>query len=254
MKMKVMWANSMLTSDEARARLFRILKGEGTPRSEPHGPAQQISLPSEEFPVPGLIFIALKTLLGLESYGPEEKMAWGIAATYGQTGFAIHFEKFGLQLYVSETTDRTMIDEIIRALRKCCSVAESYMATELDSARVTIRNQYHRFKDAYQFFRKLAREAYAGSPPDPVVKETPFGTMTSSQPFRPQQEGGYLASAMLDAYFSKLEHVLVLMSAFSGLELENGGLRNFVGDRWDENSRRSSMLVQIKRQSVFTMI
>jgi hypothetical protein len=217
--------------------LLRILKVEAVSNEGPSAPVQSIDLASTQFPVPGLIYIALKTLLGHASYGPAEKMAWGISAGYGAIRFGFDLEKFGPRLYVPERTDPAMVKEIINALQRCCSVSESYLTAEvalqLSSARVTIRNQYPRFDDAYQFFRSSAKDTYASDPPAPVVTETAFGTMTSSEPFRPQQHGGYLASAMIDSYFSKLEHALVLMSAFSFLELENGGLQRFVGDRWD---------------------
>jgi hypothetical protein len=233
-----MRVDAMLTFDNARTQLLRILRTGSIGGTSLGGPTTRIPLPWEDFPVPGLVFIALKTLLGLKNYGPGEKMAWGIEAAYGDTAFAIQLEKFGLQLYVPQATDTCAFEDIKRALQKCCAVAESYLMPEVSdrllAARVTLRNQYHRFEDAYQFFRKASREAYAAPPPEPVVRETPRGTVTSSNPFLPRQEGGYLASAMLDAYFSKLEHVLVLLAAFSTLDVENGALQKLVGDRWDE--------------------
>jgi hypothetical protein len=165
-------------------------------------------------------------------------MAWAISASYAQTGFTICFEKFGLALYVFEAARFSMVREIIRALGRCCSVAESYLKTEIEtrlvSAQVTIENQYYRFEGAYQFFRTRAREAYSTPPAKPVTNKTRFGEVTTWDKYRPKKEGGYLASAMLDAYFSKLEHLLVLMSAFSNLDFENGGLRRFVGDFWSD--------------------
>ena len=227
----------MLTLDEARARLLRILGVETVTGEEISGEVQRIGLGADQFPVPGLVYIALKTLLVCSSYGPEEKMAWGIATRFGLIPFAIHLEKFGLRLYVPRQADPGVVSAIIRALQKCCSVAESFLTAEveaqLSSARITITNQYHRFDDAYQFFRESAKSAYAGRSPAPVVTKADSGTATSGQLFRPQKQGGYLASAMLDSYFSKLEHQLVLISAFSSLEMENGGLQRFVGDRWD---------------------
>ena len=145
-------------------------------------------------------------------------MAWGVAASYGPVRFAVHFEKFALKLYLPDMKNPELVMQIVTVLQKCCGVAESYLSEEIESqlasARVTIKNQYHRFDDAYQFFRQLARNAYASEPPGPGPGRPRFGSVTTFVSC-PHRQGGYLASAMLDAYFSKLEHVLVLMSAFS---------------------------------------
>ncbi|MFZ1935699.1 MAG: hypothetical protein WCB27_14555 [Thermoguttaceae bacterium] len=153
----------MLTSDEARRRIDLILKTREHSAPTQVGPTRAISLSAEEFPVPELIFTALHTLLGLPTYGPWEKMAWGIVANYASTSFAINYEKFGLRLYVPEVADSSGDADILRAIRAICSVAESYLKSEIESkvklASVTISNHYHRFEDAYRFFRSRARRA-----------------------------------------------------------------------------------------------
>lgn len=112
---------------------------------------------------------------------------------------------------------------------------------QIESGNVTIENQYHRFDGAYRYFREKAGLAYAADPPPPVVTHRssdgrPSGW--SSQPWKPQIEGGYLAGAMIDAYFSRLEHLLVLVLPFLDFEPGNGGLLNFVGMTWREKWRQ----------------
>jgi len=57
------------------------------------------------------------------------------------------------------------------------------------------------------------------------------------QPFRPQIEGGYFAAAMLDAYFNRLEHVLVIVLPFADFDPGDGRLLAFVEATWDEKYR-----------------
>jgi hypothetical protein len=228
----------MVTIDEYRNRLERILGAQSSDGTSEDCERVQWSLTNEEFPVPGLLFIAFQEILGLTRIGPYEKLAWAFDLTFGGKRISISLEKFGLRLYAPATLN---CDIITRALRKCCKMAERYLepaiADQLNNAKVTLDNQYHRFECAYSFFRKAARQAYDTPPPEPVITETKYGRCTSHQPFLPMQHGGYLASAMLDAYFSKLEHILVLMAPFTGMDLTNGELQKLVGSTWGEKFR-----------------
>jgi len=125
---------------------------------------------------------------------------------------------------------------VVRGLRTCCRIAEHYLkplvSERLNAGRITLDNEYSKFDGAYTFFRNEARKEYATPPPEPVFRETAYGSATSYQPFLSKQRGGYLAAAMLDAYFSKLEHTLVLMSPFARLQLADGELQRLVGSNW----------------------
>lgn len=211
-----------------REHVLRILKNETQIASRPNDMAVRISLTWEDFPVPGLVLIALGTILGHDHYGPEEKMAWGLNAVYADIPFTVQFEKFGLRVYTYKNVHSEFHREIVRALKALCIVAENYLKAEIDAqlnaGNVTIKNCYHQFESAYLFFRASAKNAYSSN----EASTAPFFL---SQSLR---EGGYLASAMLDAYFSKLEHLLVLLLAFSSFNPCNMNLRQFVGARWDE--------------------
>jgi len=51
---------------------------------------------------------------------------------------------------------------------------------------------------------------------------------------RAQQEGFYHSVAMIDAYFSALEHRLNLLRAFTGVPLPTGGFKAFMSKTWNE--------------------
>jgi hypothetical protein len=55
---------------------------------------------------------------------------------------------------------------------------------------------------------------------------------------RPVREGGTLATAAVDAYFSSLEHLFVIGAAFHPSALDEGGLSAILEANWGERARR----------------
>jgi len=201
-------------------------------------------LSHEDFPVPELILFALTRLRNLKPFGPEEKLRWGVTACFRNMEFSVSLEKFGLRLYVPKGTSSETRKALIKCLQTASKLAESYLRDiaqqQIEIANVTIENRYHHFESAYRFFRDKAREAYDRPSPEPVVlqrDEDGIPTGWTHAPWTPQIEGGYLAGAMLDAYFSWLEHVLVLVLPFTDFNPSNGQLLRFVGATWDEKWR-----------------
>jgi hypothetical protein len=202
-------------------------------------------LSADEFPVPELVLFGLRDLRGLKSWGPMEKVRWIVDGTVGEVPFSVALQKFGLRLHLPADEEKRSLDSILRALHTAADVAELHLRTvaarQIESANVTIENRFLRFDGAYRFFRERALEAYGTPPPEPVViSMRPDGTPDgwSSQPFKPQVEGGHLAGAMLDAYFSRLEHLLVLMLAFADFDPATDSLVRFVGLRWSDKWKR----------------
>jgi hypothetical protein len=210
------------------------------PRGRESNEWERHPLSASEFPVPELILFAMTRLRDLESFGPGEKLRWGVSATFRGTSFSITLEKFGLRLYVPESTSSEVRLALIRCLRTATNLAEACLREvaqyQTGTGNATIENRYHHFERAYRFFREKAREAYDAPPPEPVVMSRDQNgrpTGWSSEPWKPQIEGGYMAGAMLDAYFSWLEHALVLVLPFIDFEPADGALVRFVGATWD---------------------
>ena len=55
---------------------------------------------------------------------------------------------------------------------------------------------------------------------------------------RPTREGGSIATAAVDAYFSSLEHLFVIAAAFIPTALEVDGLGGVLNAKWGERARR----------------
>lgn len=202
------------------------------------------SLSRDEFPVSELIFFALTRFRDMTPFGPQEKLRWGFKAVFRNIPFELSLQKFGLYLYMPEGTKSEMRSALAKCLKVASRLAEKCLQDEaqyqIQNANVSIENQYHHFRGAYRFFRDIAEQTYNKPPDDPVVmrkdgNEQPTGWTFS--PWKHQIEGGYLAGAMLDAYFSWLEHALVLVLAFIDFNPTGGQLLRFVGNTWGEKWR-----------------
>lgn len=137
---------------------------------------------------------------------------------------------------------------------------------------LTMANRMSEFDNRYGYFRGLADLAFAPRPQDtgPIVLPTTeedeakskkskekkkskgnkakgkkkaqaafesfsAGLMHSMNGAIQRQQEGYFASgAMVDAFFSRLEHRVLLLRAFRGRPLDPGGFTAFLGMTWDE--------------------
>jgi hypothetical protein len=149
-------------------------------------------------------------LLGLETYGPYEKMAWGIDFSLRGSTFGFEYRKFGLRaLCEARNLDKPILNEVLGKARALTHIAERYLSSSFVQAQLaagsfTAKNIYDSLDTRYRFLRGEAERAYATPSPPPLHEKTEFGTSTSWDPMRPQREGGTLASAAVDAYFSRL--------------------------------------------------
>jgi hypothetical protein len=185
------------------------------------------------FPVPELVLFVFRDLLGLRRYGPMEKMRWGVAFLFNGLGFAFEYRKFGLTLVHEDRPGgeaqgavADLLDRTRRAVRVAERVLESTAQTAAAAGEVAVANQYRSLRDAYRFFRRKARDAYRA--PDPEPTRDAKGRVVSFPFMQQEREGGYFSSAMMDAYFSTLEHLAVIAFAFSGDDASEGGLLDFL--------------------------
>lgn len=222
-----------LTLDEARQHVRGILPSV-TPWPDEHNPDTEWFRPDETlFPVPELVLFVFRDLLGVDRYGPWEKMRWGVNFLYGGRGFAFELRKFGLTL-VHETAPeevvrplaQDLLDRTQRAVRVAESVLEAVARDSAEHGEVAVANLYGKLRSAYVFFRRKARDSFRAPSPGPILDRRgreywPF--------MQNEREGGYFASAMMDAYFSTLEHLAVIAFAFSDRDASQGRLLDFLG-------------------------
>ena len=104
-----------------------------------------------------------------------------------------------------------------------------YANTQLREGDVTILNQAKRLRDMYEYFAEGAASAYGGSG---RMSET--GSWRGRNLFLRETEGYYNSVAMVAAYFSWLEHILVLGLPFNGPVDKQPSLKTFVRRPWSE--------------------
>lgn len=198
------------------------------------------SIDRELFPVPSLIRFVLHGVCGFPLGYPGEKTHWIIPFTYRDASCAISHEKFGLRLYVRNNINK---NELLSKLKKAIAVTEKFILADIakdqiKSGNITIDNQFSRLDGQYAFFREKAEAAYATQKREDEDGSIEGISESLNRMFRASAEAAYNALAMIDAYFSRLEHFLVLALPFSEYDRSLDELTDFVGKIWSEKMKR----------------
>ncbi|MBL3610631.1 hypothetical protein [Rhodovulum sulfidophilum] len=206
---------------------------------------------AELFPVPELVLFAFRNILGWRWSGVGEKVRWTV---YGSVlGEPVGFElrKFGFTILRAKDSklpyDR-IVGQVGAAMRQIEDLLAPFAIEQTRSGNVLIVNRFGEFESRYRYFRDKAHKAFAKADkpaeiPKPKGKkkkkgepEFPVGMIAAmlNHQHAAQTEGYYLTTAMIEAFFSALEHRLILLLAFRGLQLNPGGLEDFLKKSWDE--------------------
>lgn len=202
------------------------------------------SVDRDLFPVPHLILFVLHGLCSFPLGYRGEKTHWIVPFSYRDVACAIAHEKFDVRLYITRENDREVNkDELLGKLKKAIEAAEKNILTEIagdqiKSGNISIANQFHRLGNQYYYFRKKAISSY--SPTEQSCNDEGIDGLAEilNQQFRNSAMGAYNALAMIDAYFSRLEHFLVLALPFSAFDRTKDDLTEFVGRIWSGKLRR----------------
>ena len=206
----------------------------------------------ERVPVPWLAYLALTQIVGSRDVGRHEKVRWQVPFTYDGVDAMLADQKFGLRLYldVPDGRDSTKVANeiagkliaIIRTLER--DVLADLSQARYDEGRVTIVNQAHRLRDAYEHFRSEAEQQLAASEADDTFEMGEPGDGEGGllkgwvMQMTRLSTGSHNGIAATTSYFSWLEHVLVLMLAFTDIDPSDGTLRRHIGDSWQDKFRR----------------
>lgn len=211
----------------------------------PHSEAK-LDLDENELPLPYMMFLTLVTFSGFSYWGREEKVAWSIPILYKDIPFLLAYRKFGFDIRTPTLTKQTRksAKEMISKLHKGIAVADKllkpFAEAQIRKGNVTILNKYHSFNNRYRFFREQATQSFS--------KLSQRGTLQTNKTTSTveilnnfsmlRNEGFYHATAMLDAYFSRLEHLLVLLLAFTDYNSKEDNLVKFIGSFWYDKFTR----------------
>ncbi|HET7463004.1 MAG TPA: hypothetical protein VFJ82_17255 [Longimicrobium sp.] len=187
------------------------------------------------------------TVLGFRYWGPEEKTAWTIPVCYRGIPFRLSHRKFGLRAEAPNAEGETLriLHLLVRRLKSASRIAERLLEPlireQVEGGHFTVRNQLHLFTERYRFFRSAATAAFESPPPAAVVhsRDAEGRPMAiTSQPLKPEKEGFFNTHAMIDCYFSYLEHVFVLLLPFSGFDAASENWADFISSNWTTKYNR----------------
>jgi len=243
-----------VTDSTPQAALRRLLEG-FTPRDDEgeiwSQESVRIDVERNKLPIPGLVLFLLLGVMGMTDLGRDDKTAWQVPFSFCGHRVTMASQKFGLRLYVipasgSEETAEVIARQVVTRLRKALRIVErnvlaDYAKVQLDHGRLTIANRAHLHRGMYRHFRDAAVAAFTaaehppGPPPGADITEIFAGL---GEQFRQSQVGAWEAIAAVGAYFSLLEHELVLVSAFADVTSERGALLSFISARWSDKFRQ----------------
>lgn len=197
-----------------------------------------------DFPLPYMVYLTLISLLEFRCWGKEEKIAWTIPFKYKENRFLISHRKLGLRIFAHSSVIIEDIKKMIVRLNKTIKVTdklmEPFIEHQLKLGNTAITNKYHSFYERYLFFREKAREAFDSLPPPsvPIYDSNGKKIGVSSKPFQPIREGMNYTQAMLDSYFSYLEHLLVLLLPFQDFSHDKDDLARLMSSDWTTKYNR----------------
>lgn len=210
---------------------------------------------ASDFPVPELVLFLFRNLMGWKWSGHGEKVRWSVYGSVKGEPVGFELRKFGFTILRADDptvpTSR-IVGQIKSALKDVETLLEPYAEAQVERGNVLIVNRFGEFDSRYRFFRERAEKAYAKAsrpPPEKKLKTPKKGkkakkldlaelsrdlTNALNHTWGANRKGFLHSTAMVDAYFSALEHRLVLLRAFTGAALAQGELTQILAAKWDD--------------------
>lgn len=194
---------------------------------------------------PGLVRYVLAEVLGLHcEWWPWDKVRWRVRGLYKGQPVAFEDRKLGFAFITPKDMPPESRADLWKRVEGSVQILTRHLRSEakptIDDGRLTVVNSFWRFDARYKFFRARARVSYESAPPRPVQERDETGQVTSTawDPYKPEREGGYYTIAMLHEYFSRLEHLMIIVLPSVLLFAPgNGRLRELMSAGWKEKFR-----------------
>lgn len=209
----------------------------------------------KSFPIPELILLTLRNLMGWQWTGAEEKTRWTVYGSIDGEPIGFSLRKFGLRFLYTKS-GVVPHERVFGQLRGAIAEVEEFLKpiaeAQIHVGDVHIANHFSEFRARYEFFRELADQSFKRSDRKPrrrrrasagdALPDNADGlngalhemTQAISHKWRHSQIGFFHSTAMVEAWFSALEHRLILLRAFTGRQIVEGELLKFLAMRWDE--------------------
>jgi hypothetical protein len=187
------------------------------------------------FAVPAVLYFGLTQLLDLQEGERGDKVVWTIPFEYKGVQFAFELRKSGLRFMCDrERILESLVAEVVGRARSLCRIAAQHLDAEhvppqLKSGNVTFPNYFGALEHRYRFFRAQAEASFAAVP---VVTADNARDIDAAALSEMLDRAGDIATACIDAYFSRIEHLLILSVAFTGDVVDRGELLEFLRASW----------------------
>lgn len=231
--------------DATVAHLRRVLVGfaPGYGDAQLSETAYQFKVPASKLSV-AVLAREVMIVFGAEDRGRGDKVAWRYGFTVDGVPCMLASTKSGLRLHVDaavgdgDAADQLagrVLDKLAAAQRVVSkSVLAPQLASQIQAGNVTIANHYSMLRGSYEYFREAAGRAYAG---DGRLAGNPGLADLIAGPGA--MEGWWNALAMVSAYFSTFEHILIGCLPFTSFDPETEDLPQVIGAPWKEKMQRA---------------
>ena len=237
-----------------RVRMSKALNGfeSGLPQGCDRWKLRGSRADPKRFPVPEFVLLALRDVMGFKWSTQGEKVRWSVYATVEGEPFVFEQRKFGFAIDHRNGISPSLLQRVEGQLSSSLRILEPALQDrakeQIAEGNLTLGNRYAEFDNRYRYFRELADKAFGAGPDEPVDISPWAGIPKDCDVFADlngrlnralaHKETGYFASgAMVDAYFCKLEHRVLLLRAFIGQPLAAGDFKAFLNMLWNERLR-----------------
>ncbi|MGB3779958.1 MAG: hypothetical protein WA960_16465 [Tunicatimonas sp.] len=194
----------------------------------------KIRIPKPLKPEPYIIFIIFVHLKKYSFAGKSEKVNWVICLKFKGVAITFSHQKFGLNVYACNKSKNasSIVKESLKQIIKATPFAEALVKPLLDlrleQGRFSIPNNYTELRQRYRFFRDKAEHSFE------QVEELRIGkNIYMGRNHNLVIEATNYSVAMLDAYFSLLEHILVLLRPFTFDGTSTTSISKFIKSDWN---------------------
>lgn len=205
-----------------------------------------VNLPDElKISHPYIVFIIFVHLQGYKFNPYYEKVFWEIPVKYKDKHFVLKHQKFGFQMIAQDETEESQEigREAAKQIKKAIPFAEKLIEPKIkelvQKGKITLDNHFHEIYNKYQFFREKAEhEFYEKQREELAIQQV--GTMEEmvrhiNKNLRRTSAGNNYVVAMMDSYFSLIEHIFVLFLPFvERINFKTLSVEEYIGMNWKE--------------------
>ncbi|MCM3575495.1 hypothetical protein M3172_20030 [Mesobacillus subterraneus] len=190
---------------------------------------------------PYMIYAIFVQLLEFNhTYKPMEKILYEIPFKYKNIYGVFSMKKFGLNLGISNV-EEDLLKDLFKKLNSASKIAESLLRPlineAIDNGEITIENQTGLLKQRYLYFRRTVKKIH-----DEIEnnEDYPVGSIAYglNRKVNLEKEIIFNTQAMLDAYFSFQEHLLILLLPFTKIDYKTEPIPKIINSNWSDKFKK----------------